>query len=139
MTDTNTVKMDTDNKVEDLIQQNLLQATSSEQEMTITMSNEGLEIGIAYDADTDKEMKESTDMPHDFDMVLQLKMVEELQLMRTELLGLRINCMVIKDDIRENTMLTKRLWETLMRTEGEIQSPTLHQRAESNIAEDENK
>ena len=85
------------------------------------------------------KMNESINETQEYDMVLQLKMLEELQLLRTELLAIRINCLVIKDDVRENTMLTKRLWDTLRSVDAQIQDAASRKKSEESIVDDENK
>ena len=82
------------------------------------------------------KMNESINETQEYDMVLQLKMLEELQLLRTELLALRINCLVIKDDVRENTMLTKRLWDTLRSVDAQIQDAASRKKSEESIVDD---
>jgi TonB family protein len=68
-----------------------------------------------------------------------LKIIEELELLRTELLAIRINCLVIKDDVRENTMLTKRLWDTLRSVDAQIQDAASRKKSDESIVKSESK
>ena len=85
-----------------------------------------------FDYDDNNMDHSSTGFAHKFDIVLQLKMIEEMKQMRAELQTLRINSMIIKEEIRTNTMLTKLLWSTLNSTDTQFLSPTTRQRAEDN-------
>jgi hypothetical protein len=85
------------------------------------------------------KMNESIHETQEYDIVLQLKMLEELQFLRTELLAIRINCLVIKDDVRENRMLTMRLWDTLRSVDAQIQDAASRKKSEESIVDDENK
>lgn len=127
-------KMDTDYSVEEELDHRDVKTETTDCQMN---ENHVQNMENSY-MDANK-MNESINETQEYDMVLQLKMLEELQLLRTELLAIRINCLVIKDDVRENTMLTKRLWDTLRSVDAQIQDAASRKKSEESIVDDENK
>jgi hypothetical protein len=127
-------KMDTDYSVEEELEHRDVKTETTDCQMN---ENHVQNMENSY-MDANK-MNESINETQEYDMVLQLKMLEELQLLRTELLAIRINCLVIKDDVRENTMLTKRLWDTLRSVDAQIQDAASRKKSEESIVDDENK
>ncbi len=127
-------KMDTDYSVEEELEHRDVKTETTDCQMN---ENHVQNMENSY-MDANK-MNESINETQEYDMVLQLKMLEELQLLRTELLAIRINCLVIKDDVRENTMLTKRLWDTLRSVDAQIQDAASRKKSEESIVNDENK
>jgi hypothetical protein len=134
MTEKCTEKMDTDYSVEEELEHRDVKTETTDCQMN---ENHVQNMENSY-MDANK-MNESINETQEYDMVLQLKMLEELQLLRTELLAIRINCLVIKDDVRENTMLTKRLWDTLRSVDAQIQDAASRKKSEESIVDDENK
>jgi hypothetical protein len=118
-------KMDTDYSVEEELEHRDVKTETTDCQMN---ENHVQNMENSY-MDANK-MNESINETQEYDMVLQLKMLEELQLLRTELLAIRINCLVIKDDVRENTMLTKRLWDTLRSVDAQIQDAASRKKSE---------
>ena len=127
-------KMDTDYSAEEALQHRDVKTGTTDCQMN---ENHVQNMENSY-MDANK-MNESINETQEYDMVLQLKMLEELQLLRTELLAIRINCLVIKDDVRENTMLTKRLWDTLRSVDAQIQDAASRKKSEESIVDDKNK
>ena len=127
-------KMDTDYSAEEALEHRDVKTETTDCQMN---ENHVQNMENSY-MDANK-MNESINETQEYDMVLQLKMLEELQLLRTELLALRINCLVIKDDVRENTMLTKRLWDTLRSVDAQIQDAASRKKSEESIVDDKNK
>ena len=127
-------KMDTDYSVEEALEHRDVKTETTDCQMN---ENHVQNMENSY-MDANK-MNESINETQEYDMVLQLKMLEELQFLRTELLAIRINCLVIKDDVRENTMLTKRLWDTLRSVDAQIQDAASRKKSEESIVDDENK
>ena len=127
-------KMDTDYSVEEELEHRDVKTETTDCQMN---ENHVQNMENSY-MDANK-MNESINETQEYDMVLQLKMLEELQLLRTELLAIQINCLVIKDDVRENTMLTKRLWDTLRSVDAQIQDAASRKKSEESIVDDENK
>lgn len=127
-------KMDTDYSAEEALEHRDVKTETTDCQMN---ENHVQNMENSY-MDANK-MNESINETQEYDMVLQLKMLEELQLLRTELLAIRINCLVIKDDVRENTMLTKRLWDTLRSVDAQIQDAASRKKSEESIVDDENK
>jgi len=124
-------KMDTDYSVEEELEHRDVKTETTDCQMN---ENHVQNMENSY-MDANK-MNESINETQEYDMVLQLKMLEELQLLRTELLAIRINCLVIKDDVRENTMLTKRLWDTLRSVDAQIQDAASRKKSEESIVDD---
>ena len=78
----------------------------------------------------------SIDCSQEFDIVLHVKMIKELKLMRTDLEVLRLDNMIIKEELRTNQQLTKLLWDTLNTTDTQIRSPATSQLAEDSIIDE---
>jgi hypothetical protein len=127
-------KMDTDYSAEEALEHRDVKTETTDCQM-----NENHVQNMENSYMDDNKMNESINETQEYDMVLQLKMLEELQFLRTELLAIRINCLVIKDDVRENTMLTKRLWDTLRSVDAQIQDAASRKKSEESIVNDENK
>ena len=127
-------KMETDYSAEEALEHRDVKT-----ETTDCLMNENHDQNMESSIMDANKMNESINETQEYDMVLQLKMLEELQLFRTELLAIRINCLVIKDDVRENTMLTKRLWDTLRSVDAQIQDAASRKKSEESIVDDENK
>ena len=127
-------KMDTDYSVEEALEHRDVKTETTDCQMN---ENHVQNMENSY-MDANK-MNESINETQEYDTVLQLKRLEELQLLRTELLAIRINCLVIKDDVRENTMLTMRLWDTLRSVDAQIQDAASRKKSEESIVDDENK
>jgi len=127
-------KMDTDYSVEEELDHRDVKTETTDCQMN---ENHVQNMENSY-MDANK-MNESINETQEYDMVLQLKMLEELEFLRTELLAIRINCLVIKDDVRENTMLTMRLWDTLRSVDAQIQDAASRKKSEESIVDDENK
>ena len=126
-------KMDTDYSAEEALEHRDVKTETTDCQM-----NENYVQNMENSYMDANKMNESINETQEYDMVLQLKMLEELQLFRTELLAIRINCLVIKDDVRENTMLTKRLWDTLRSVDAQIQDAASRKKSEESIVDDEN-
>ena len=93
--------------------------------------------GSSQEFDEQKTINTNNNSPHTFDIVLQLKVLEEIKLMRTDIQTLRINIMLIKEEVRTNIQLTKCLLETSFSTDTKMRSfPTSRQRAEDSITGD---
>ena len=93
--------------------------------------------GSSQEFDEQKTINTNNNSPHTFDIVLQLKVLEEIKLMRTDIQTLRINIMLIKEEVRTNIQLTKCLLETSFSTDTKMRSfPTSQQRAEESITGD---
>ena len=84
----------------------------------------GFELGEGF-VDDDNDMENNRALKFDID--IQLKILEELKLLRTDIQTLRINSMIIKEEVRTNTQLTKLLWITLNSTGTHITIPSTQQ------------
>jgi hypothetical protein len=88
----------------------------------------GFELGEVF-VDDDNDMENNRALKFDID--IQLRILEELKLLRTDIQTLRINSMIIKEEVRTNTELTKLLWITLNSTRTHITIPSTQQNEKS--------